>query len=85
MGEERLSRIPENRMFALERVAEAEKDRAGAELDRVKALKELDDLDISQLEKLVAMSNALKALDDKSAESRIISQQLSQPQQGSLL
>jgi len=90
LGAERISRIPENRALAEERRAEAESDRARADLDRAKALKELDDLDINQLEKLIAMNNALKAVDDRDAireqvtETEVIDQQPTQPQQGSL-
>lgn len=57
---ERSSRVPENRAFAIERLAEAEKDRETALLDKVKALKELEDLDLTHLERLLSMANALK-------------------------
>jgi len=60
LGEERLSRIPENRALALERHAEAERDHAAAELDKAKTLKELDDLDVAHLEKLILMMKSLR-------------------------
>jgi hypothetical protein len=61
LGIERLSRVAENQELARERRAEAEKDRMGALLDMVKALKELDSIDLQQLEKLLWLSNTLKA------------------------
>lgn len=60
LGIERISRVEENRALAQERKAEAVKDREAALLDRVKALKEIDEIDISQLERLVALSRLLK-------------------------
>lgn len=65
LAEERLSRIPENRALALERVAEANKDRELATLNKVKAMKELDDIDISQIQKLLALAEILKANEAK--------------------
>lgn len=61
LGIERMSRIKENQELANERRAEAQKDRMAAVLDMVKAMKELEDLDISQLEKLVTLANIVKA------------------------
>lgn len=83
LGLERISRIEENRMLAIERSAEADRDHAAAELDRAKTLKELDDIDISQLEKLIAMSNALKDLDSKKESESRTQQPVTQPQQSS--
>lgn len=59
-GDERLSRVPENLTFAIERTAEAEKDREAALLDKVKALKELEALDHSHLRNLIEMAQLLK-------------------------
>lgn len=60
LGIERLSRIQENEQLAVERKAQAEENRADAFLNRVKAAKELEDLDIAQLEKLIMLSKALE-------------------------
>ena len=61
LGVERLSRVEENRAFAVERMAEAEKDRAQGVLNIVKAIAELDDIELGQIEKMITMSQSLKA------------------------
>ncbi len=72
LAEERISRVPENRAFAIERLTESEENRAGASKDRmsglldiVKALKELEGIDISQIEQLITLSNIVKAQENK--------------------
>ena len=55
LGLERSSRVEENRALAIERVAEAEKDREQGSLEKIKALKELDTIDVENLEKLLNM------------------------------
>ena len=72
LGQERPSRMPENRAFAIERLTESEENRAGAAKDRmsglldiVKALKELEGIDISQIEQLITLSTIVKAQEDK--------------------
>lgn len=60
LGLERLSRIEENKQLAVERQAAAQKDEQEALLNMVKALKEIEDIDISQLERLVTLANVLK-------------------------
>ena len=60
LGIERISRVNENQAMVEERHAEAEKDKQAALLDRVKAIKELQDIDISQIERLLALANMLK-------------------------
>ncbi len=60
LGIERLSRVKENEALAVERKAEAAKDRQQAVLNMVKALKEIEDIDIQQLEKLVTLANIVK-------------------------
>ena len=59
-GIERKSRVPENLSFYVERLAEAEKDRGSALLDRVKALKELEAIDLTHLQQLLQMAALLK-------------------------
>ena len=56
LGLERVSRIQENQALAIERKAEAEKDHYAAVLDFVKAIKELEGIDIGNLERLIALA-----------------------------
>lgn len=59
LGLERASRVEENQAFATERYAEAQKDNAMADLNMVRALKEIEEVDISHLEKLIGLSRML--------------------------
>ena len=68
LGLERASRIAENKALAYERMAEANKDDETALLNKVKAIKELEDMDIGQLEKLVNLTNLLKAQESNVAQ-----------------
>lgn len=63
LGLERVSRVQENQALAIERRAQAHKDEEEALLNKVKMLKELDDLDLNHLERLVNLANSLKATD----------------------
>lgn len=62
LGMERASRIQENSALALERKAEAQKDRDLGTLHYAKALKELQDMDLTQIEKLIGLANALQEM-----------------------
>lgn len=53
LGVERLSRVQENRALAVERLAESRKDQQLGALHMAKAMKELEDLDTTELERLV--------------------------------
>lgn len=55
LGLERVSRIKENQALAQERRAEAVKDQAAAVYDRARALKELDEMDINNVRKLLEL------------------------------
>lgn len=64
---ERMSRIPENRAMADERIASSQEKRASAEKDRdlavlnlIKAIKELDTMDIAQMEALLNVADRIK-------------------------
>jgi len=59
LGAERVSRIEENQMMAVERSAEAQKDRMAGTLDLVKAMKELEDIDIRQLREIITLSHLM--------------------------
>ena len=60
LGLERASRTQENRAFAIERLAEAERDKQAAALDAVKAMKELESMDLSHLKELIFLVERLK-------------------------
>jgi hypothetical protein len=60
MAQERISRIEENRALAVERVAEANSNQERALLDKIKALKELESLDLYHIERLLNMASNLK-------------------------
>ncbi len=60
LGIERVSRVEENRALAIERLAESEKDQALGTLHYVKAVKELESMDLTQLEGLLRLVDYLK-------------------------
>jgi len=60
LGLERVSRVEENRALAVERRAQAERDHETGLLNLVKALKEIEHVDIEQLEKLIALSHMVE-------------------------
>lgn len=60
LGHERTSRVIENIESAKERKAAAVKDEEVALLNLVKALKEIDSIDIDQVEKYLTLANMLK-------------------------
>ena len=61
LGLERASRVQENRALAVERLAASEKDRNAGTLSMVKAMKELEGMDIDQIEKLLRISQYVKS------------------------
>jgi hypothetical protein len=93
LGAERMSRIPENRALALERVAKSEQDRQQAQenkadaeasraralLDLVKSLKEIEMVDIQQLEKLMGLATMVQ---NQSQPTDTISEQVAATPQG---
>jgi hypothetical protein len=56
---ERMSRIPENMSMEEERRAKARKDEQEALLSKIKAIKELESIDLSHLEKLISIANSV--------------------------
>lgn len=66
LGLERISRVEENQALAVERRAQAIRDEDAGLLDKVRALKELEELDITHLEKLITLSQMLKVQDAQS-------------------
>lgn len=62
LGAERLSRIEENRALAFERIEEAKKDQQLADLHKAKAIKELTDIDLSQVEKSIRLLQMIQQM-----------------------
>lgn len=60
LGIERLSRLNENAQLAVERSAEAQKDRELGLLHLAKALSELEDLDITKMKNIVELSRMVR-------------------------
>jgi hypothetical protein len=69
LGAERFSRIQENQALAVERRAEAEKDEQLALLNFAKAIKEIESIDIAQLEKIISLQRMLKAAEEQREQS----------------
>ena len=77
---ERTSRVEENRALAIAKLHEANKFDEQAVLDKIKAVKELEMLDLAHIEKLVNMLNSLKASEDiQSMEKKSQEQALQSP------
>lgn len=78
LGMERISRISENEALATERKAAAGRDEESALLNFVKALKEMESMDINHLEKLIILHNNLKSEVMPSADPSVAQQQVAQ-------
>lgn len=65
LGLERVSRVQENQALAQERKAAAVKDEEIALLNFVKAIKEIDGIDISHIKDIMALSALLKQKEDE--------------------
>lgn len=61
LGYERASRVAENKALAVERIAEAQKDRDMGTYDRMRAVKELAEMDLNQLQKALAIIESIQA------------------------
>ncbi len=70
LGIERISRVQENQALAEERRAEARKDDEQALLNYVKALKEIEEIDLSQLQKIIALKEVIAAQEKGSRDLR---------------
>lgn len=68
LGIERLSRVEENKALAEERKAAAVKDEEVGFLNMVKALKEIDDMDLNQVHKMLGLMEMLKEKHDERTE-----------------
>lgn len=78
LGLERVSRVQENRALAVERRAAAEKDQDMGLLNLVKALKELDTIDINHLKDLLNLSDRIKGREEGAPEDATIGEPVTQ-------
>jgi len=78
LGIERASRVNENQALALERRAEGQKDRALGTLHLTRALKELDSMDLDNLDKLWRLVQAMKG--NELVEEAVIAESAQGPQ-----
>jgi hypothetical protein len=60
LGLERLSRIEENKAMAVERTAAAHRDEDTALLNLIKALKEIDGMDLEHIERMVTLAHTIQ-------------------------
>ena len=68
LGLERLSRIQENKALAVERQAQAVKDENAATLDMIRAMKELEGVDLAHINTLVSMLGIIKQQEEQVAD-----------------
>ena len=68
LGYERASRVQENQALAVERIAAAQKDRDLGTLDRVKAAKELQGIDLNNLQQALDILKSLQEDDREEAQ-----------------
>ncbi len=66
---ERTSRVDENRALAIQKLHEANSDDEKAMLDKVRALKELETMDLEHIRHLIDMSNSLREQERLASES----------------
>ena len=86
LGIERVSRVQENEAFAVERLAEAKKDRTAGLLNIVKVIQELQSVDLQQIESMLTIADRLgesEAMEAKKEVSSLVPAPTSTPQQGS--
>lgn len=60
LGDERVSRIQENRALAIERLSQSQENRQSATLDMAKTIKELQGIDLAQVQQLLGIVEVLK-------------------------
>lgn len=79
LGIERVSRVQENEAFAVERMAEAKKDRTAGLLNIVKVIQELQSVDLSQIQSMLAIADQIGASESVEAEKDVSHLTTSQP------
>lgn len=72
LGVERLSRVDENRALGEERRAKAVADQDQGLLNLVKALKEIENVDLAQLEKLITLSHVVKDRQETIVDNNVV-------------
>lgn len=65
---ERTSRVEENRALAVQKLSEANKNDEQALLEKIKILKEIDEMDISHIERLLSIANGLKVAEQATVQ-----------------
>lgn len=68
LGLERASRVEENQALAVERRAAAEKDHEMAILNLVKAVKEMDSVDLEHIQKLLDISDLVRSREEQRSQ-----------------
>ncbi len=68
---ERTSRVAENRALAIQKIHESNRDDDVASLNKIKAMKELETMDLAHIEKLVGMVNSIKEQGVANVESQV--------------
>ena len=71
LGADRMSNVEANRAMAVERVHKANAEDEAAFLDKVKAIKELETIDLQHLATLLQMSSMLKQQESLTAETSV--------------
>jgi hypothetical protein len=64
LGIERVSRVQENEAFAIERMAEAKKDRTQGLLNVVKMIQEMQQIDLGQIQTMLSIAEQLEMKED---------------------
>ena len=77
---ERTSRVAENNSMAVERIHRANSEDESALLNKVKALKELEEMDLTHLERLLRMANSLKRTEVQESEAGVQKIEAQSPQ-----
>src|SRR5260221_13168279 len=71
LGAERYSRIDENRALAIANLHKANASDEAALLDKIKAIKELESMDLNHIQQLLAMASGLRAQESNVAETSV--------------
>lgn len=83
LGAERVARIEENRALAVERIAEAQNQRSLGVYHEIRAAKELQDMDLQSLERLIGILETIKGIavnkEDELPSTNAASPPLAQP------
>ena len=78
LGLERASRVQENQALAVERRAKAVRDHEEGLLNFVKSMKEAEDIDLRQIEKLIQLAAAMKEFEQSQQPEAMPEQQVQQ-------